>query len=578
MAQSSITRIYNQSGHAIITSVIFVAVTLVLTLGYLSWVGHEKVALKREYAEVQADLAARSGLAETVYPMIIAHPPSMDTAYGEFPLEAGSFQEMEFQRSYRARASANHDENYQNTFVGVSTGKVMYENTKGDPVTVQQTLSIRTTPEDYSKFMYFTQDEKAGGGPYVFDGPGARRNVTFGSNDVLEGRVHSNGTLVMSNFGCPTFTGHVSTAPPEDGGGITLGGVCTLDGILNGEEARFDTTDDAIKYPPPGALERIRAGAKYTFDGGELIGGTRSIDSLIMTEIEFQQGGFVVSRWAYTIPSSQNNDPDTVAMYHPDRWTVMGRFHHFDFPKPTSPDGYVEPPHFIPSNEGVIYVKNGQVLVHGVVEGRFTIATDWYTVYRAEGGLFSTVRDTVFDNIWITDDIRYVDSNPTNGRVIEGSPNRLGLVSGANVIIANTLANGAANQRADSDVIINAAIMAMHESFMAQYWQNTTTAAWDPPLGDGRGPDRVNFGNTTGDADFRGTIHLYGSIVQMFRGYVKRNQPGPYPTGDIGFVKDYHYDENFLDYPPPLYPVQTMEDGRVAVKLTDYTVGDLERE
>ncbi len=563
-------KIKDQSGHAIITAVIFITVTLLLSMGYLAWAGYEKVALKRHYAEVQADLAARSGIAETVFPQIAVHPPAKDTSYGVFPLPSGIFQQSEFQKSYLAASKPTKASNYQSAFIGKSTGRVTYKNTKGQQIQVEKTVSIMTAPDDFSKFMYFTQNEKAGGGPYVFNGPGDRRNVTFGSNDVLEGRVHSNGTLVMSDFGCPTFLGHVSTSPE---GGINLGSQCTLDGILSGSDSKFDTVE-AIQYPPPGSLERIQHGATWLFDGGQKIGGGRAVDTLLMTEIVFHPGGFHISQWPYVIPSSQNPDPDTVAMYHPPMWTVMGRFHHFDFPKPQNPDSlYYNADKS--GNKGVIYVQDGQVLVRGIVDGQFTIATDYYTTYKAAGGLLSSVTDTVYDNIWITGDLRYIDSNPNSGQVQEGSPNRLGLVSGANVIIANTLDNGAANSRAGSDVVINAAIMAMHESFMAQYWQNTTDNAWAPPLGDGRGPMRVNNRNTTGNTDYRGIIHLYGSVVQMYRGYVKRNSPGPYNTGDIGYDKDYHYDYNFLDYPPPLYPIQTTENGVVSMKLKDYSVGDI---
>lgn len=566
--------IKNQRGHAIITAVIFVTITIILTLGYLSWASYEKVALKRHYAEVQAELAARSGIAEMVFPQIAIAPPSKDTTYGVFDLSPGTYQGSEFQKSYLAESRPTRASDFRTAFVGRSTGRITYQNTKGEDIHVEKTVSIMTTPDDFSKFMYFTRNEKAGGGAYVFDGPGARRNVTFGSNDVLEGRVHSNGTLVMSNFGCPTFLGHVSTSPD---GGISLGSQCTLEGILGGNDSEFDTVE-TIQYPPPGALERVQNGATWTFDGGEKLGGSGPIDTLIMTEIEFVQGGFRVWRWPYLIPSSQNSDPDVVAMYHPAMWTVMGRFHHFDFPKPSTPDSFLTYNQFKSGDEGVIYVENGQVLVHGIVDGRFTLATDYYTTYRAPGGLFGSAIDTVFNNIWITSDIRYLDSDPITGQVPDGSPNRLGLVSGANVIIANTLENGAANSRLHSGVVINAAIMAMHESFLAHYWQNTTQDAWAPPKGDGRGPMRVNNGNTTGNTDYRGVISLYGSVVQMYRGYVKRNSPGPYPTGDIGYDKDYHYDYNFLDYPPPLYPVQTTESGAVSMSLTDYTVGDIQTE
>ena len=51
----------------------------------------------------------------------------------------------------------------------------------------------------------------------------------------------------------------------------------------------------------------------------------------------------------------------------------------------------------------------------------------------------------------------------------------------------------------------------------------------------------------TGSNDLRGKIHLWGSIAQKKRGYVKRSTPGPYNSSSgIGYDKDYHYDHNFL--------------------------------
>jgi hypothetical protein len=51
--------------------------------------------------------------------------------------------------------------------------------------------------------------------------------------------------------------------------------------------------------------------------------------------------------------------------------------------------------------------------------------------------------------------------------------NRLGLISGANIIIANTMENGGKNQANGSDIIINGALLAMNDSFVAHYWQNS---------------------------------------------------------------------------------------------------------
>ena len=36
------------------------------------------------------------------------------------------------------------------------------------------------------------------------------QDLNFGGNDQLEGKVHTNGTMTFSNWGCPDFTGEVN--------------------------------------------------------------------------------------------------------------------------------------------------------------------------------------------------------------------------------------------------------------------------------------------------------------------------------------------------------------------------------
>ena len=219
------------------------------------------------------------------------------------------------------------------------------------------------------------------------------------------------------------------------------------------------------------------------------------------------------------------------------------------------------------NNPTAIYVKGGQVSVHGEFKGRYTIMTDEYVTYRRHATQNATTQeiDTLWTNIWITDNITNADASGWNNSLInaqpdencdDGSENILGLVSGANVYVANTRENGARNGLYGSDVHIHAHIIAFNESFSVQYWQNTiSNPAYcsDPPYGDGQGENIYNGG--TGGNDDRGSIFLWGGVVQKFRGYTVRNNPGPYPTGDIGFEKVYNFDCNLkCSAPPPLYP------------------------
>jgi len=225
-----------------------------------------------------------------------------------------------------------------------------------------------------------------------------------------------------------------------------------------------------------------------------------------------------------------------------------------------------------------IYVKGGPVRVHGKYKGRYTIVTDEYTAYHrhAWGVNVQGINpiDTLWNNIWIIDDIVNNDGS-ANGSLINsqpddmescsgGSENVLGLVSGANVFIANTTRNGARDCNGNNgndnfcNIDIHAHIIAFNESFAAHYSQNTYSGNGGiynrPPYGDGQGPDIYG---TSGTDDSRGTITLWGGIVQKFRGYVVRNNPGPYnlQAGNIGYPsKQYNFDCNLKCNYPPLYP------------------------
>ena len=258
-------------------------------------------------------------------------------------------------------------------------------------------------------------------------------------------------------------------------------------------------------------------------------------------------------------------------------------FHHFDYrywlcSDKYDPDSCIEtktgksfvisPPTYHPYSEPeVIYIKGGQVSVHGIVKGRYTIVTDDSIQYKRHDE--SSFSDQIWGNIWLTDDVVYADSGP-NGAVVHpdsgGTNNILRLIAGGNIIIANTKENGARDSQYGRDIIINGALMALHGGFLSQYWQNTVSdnkcpdcslpnrnGSWRFSLGDGRGGYRNQALSNiikpvyTGSNDLRGKIHLWGSIAQNKRGYVKRNAPGPYNSSyGIGYDKDYHYDHNFL--------------------------------
>jgi len=148
-----------------------------------------------------------------------------------------------------------------------------------------------------------------------------------------------------------------------------------------------------------------------------------------------------------------------------------------------------------PSN-GVVYVQ-GTTQVEGKVKGQVTI------------GCNGDIR--IMDNIIYNTDPR---TDPT-------STDLLGLVSDANVKMANVAAN---TDVADETVM--AAIMALNTSW---------------------GVESYNSGSP------RGKLIVYGGIIQKQRGAVGTFNSG---SGQIvtGYEKAYSYDSRLMDNPPPAFP------------------------
>jgi len=140
-------------------------------------------------------------------------------------------------------------------------------------------------------------------------------------------------------------------------------------------------------------------------------------------------------------------------------------------------------------------------------------------------------------DIRLIDDIRYADSQPS-GEVNPDSDHMLGIVSESNVIVSNTAENGRENSAQGSSIVINAAMIALGESFTFED-QNDDWETYQGP-----------------QPDDRGVIRLWGSVVQKRRGYVHRSN-----HGSTGYGKDYHYDYRFDEGPPPCYPEATDQLG-----------------
>jgi hypothetical protein len=153
-----------------------------------------------------------------------------------------------------------------------------------------------------------------------------------------------------------------------------------------------------------------------------------------------------------------------------------------------------------------------------------------------EGRVYGSVTVGASEDIRLIDNIWYNDSYG-GGVMDSNTTNMLGIVSEGNIIVGNTYENGRDNMAQGRDIYINAAMIALGESFTFED-QNDV---WEAP---GPYPDE------------RGSIRLWGSVAQKRRGYVHRSN-----HGGTGYGKDYHFDERFLRQQPPCYPDATDERG-----------------
>ncbi len=271
----------------------------------------------------------------------------------------------------------------------------------------------------------------------------------------------------------------------------------------------------------------------------------------------------------------------------------------------------------------------------------------WNTYHRHAWRDNNAPIDTLRSNIWITADLVNADTgsecieapilnngpsycppqpclvDDSNENICDyeepgdcqSSKNVMGLVSAANVIIANSPENreiGASTAyNAGQGINIHASIIALNESFVMHYWQhglidgacggppydiqnsiglvndyppngigpncNSNTTASEcmqtPPHADGRGRSiwgsEPNYAGNYG----RGYIRLCGGVVQKFRGYMTRDQygNGNYANfAPLGMEKDYSFDNNLYFPPPGAITITECENSVVRMTLNEF--------
>ncbi len=120
-------------------------------------------------------------------------------------------------------------------------------------------------------------------------------------------------------------------------------------------------------------------------------------------------------------------------------------------------------------------------------------------------------------DVRIEDNLTYQGSN-AQGAPLPGCDDLLGIVAGNNVVFVENAAN-------QSDLIIDGVLMALNTSITAE-----------------------NYGHGSP----RGTLTIYGGLIQKYRGPV-----GTFSGSTIvsGYQKNYHYDQRVTARTPPAFPL-----------------------
>lgn len=354
--------------------------------------------------------------------------------------------------------------------------------------------------------------------------------IQFGPNDVINGPLHSNDTLLIcgSTFNGPVTTSNTKTPfykKPSGCADPTFNkGTPTLDSTIGmpqtNAQMKLETRNDqSASVPRPGCLYTGPTVITFTSDGkmnvkspftkytqitgdpattgstglpmcGTPGAGANGLGNVSGATIDVIPQNLI---YVQDIPSA--GDLNYTA---PGTWPAG-----FTCNNTTSNTGWVfgtskfpttneSVPSATPSHYGC---RKGDVYVQGTLHGQLTVAAQ--------------------DYVYITGDLRYADS----------TQDILGLVGNNAVWVWNPF-NTSGQPILGTDRTIYAAILSVGHTFMVMNYDQGTVS--------------------------RGTLHVYGAIAQEFRGTVGT-------AAGLGYIKDYNYDPRFKYTAPPkfLSPVST---------------------
>ncbi|MFM1594514.1 MAG: hypothetical protein ACKJRS_09140, partial [Woeseiaceae bacterium] len=278
-------------------ALLFTLVSMSFTVAYLKNSFSQSAMEKYRYAEWRALYAAEAGLNDVG--IIILPQITSDTLLIQNGVDYGKDENDQPVGLYKDIACSTRLQinSTRKEYIAYATGVAEYTTPSGTDVSIERRVYTTMVPQGFEEFMYFTDVEAP-------IGPGNTGVVNFGAGDQLEGKVHTNGDMVFSNYGCPEFSGEVNITfdAVDNGGGIGSWGACSDDIFEDDDGNTILDTVSTIIFPPNNSAENARQHATRTFVADDKIFRPGKKDTMMMTEINFVSGGYWVAQWWYNIP------------------------------------------------------------------------------------------------------------------------------------------------------------------------------------------------------------------------------------------------------------------------------------
>ena len=207
-------------GSAAPLALLFTLVSMSFTVAYLQNSFSQSAMEKYRYAEWKALYAAEAGLNDVG--IVVLPQLTGDTLLLTAGVNYGRDENNRPIGMYKDIACSTQllPNSTRKEYKAYSTGVAEYVTPSGTNVNIERRVFTSMRPQGFEEFMYFTHEE-------LPIGPGNTGTVNFGGNDALEGKVHTNGTMTFSNWGCPDFTGEVNVtleSIEQNGNAINWGG------------------------------------------------------------------------------------------------------------------------------------------------------------------------------------------------------------------------------------------------------------------------------------------------------------------------------------------------------------------